>query len=335
MGPEAQVPESEVEIPEKLSVGENLGASISQQTGEEQINLGGAIIKKEAPAPSITKEDTLSVPESEAKVQEAKPKPKPKHKAKHKGKAKPKPKKTLIDEVPIIDGHLPAGLPTAEQLILMINRDFEAIFKLGDKDGDGTLCHSEIEVLLIELLEHRELPLGTKTVAGFMYKVDRDRKGLVCKEEFNNWFRSECLADRSILMNVMGSDEKREWLGELTERAIKMFDMDEDGCLSIEELICFFAEVSKQWGEDSSSREQIEQTLVLYNKKKDGKLGEDELQKLLKEMMANLFFHTDGGRTSASSSRVSPDAVPLLPAAPKMPASPALVSPASPAAMGS
>lgn len=197
MGPEAQLPESEVEVPEKLSeklsVGENLASSISQQTGEEQINLGGAVIKEEAPAPSITKEDTLSVPEGEAKVQEAKPKPKPKHRAKHKGKAKPKAKKTLIDEVPIIDGHLPAGLPTAEQLILMINRDFEAIFKLGDKDGDGTLCHSEIEVLLIELLEHRELPLGTKTVAGFMYKVDRDRKGLVCKEEFNSWFSQRML----------------------------------------------------------------------------------------------------------------------------------------------
>ena len=130
-------------------------------------------------------------------------------------------------------------------------RDLDKIFKAIDLDGDGTLSKEEI---LLCYEEHFGVPITEKEVDELFARIDLDNNGTIDYTEFV----AACMEEKSLITN------------ERLKQAFAMFDKDNSGALSpdeIKEVLCFNSEVTP---------EEVDDIVKQFDQNGDGEIQFDE-----------------------------------------------------------
>ena len=130
-------------------------------------------------------------------------------------------------------------------------RDLDKIFKAIDIDGDGSLSKEEI---LHGYEEHFGVPITEEQVDEMFEKIDLDGNGTIDYTEF-----------------VMATIEEKNLItNERLKMAFKMFDKDNSGALSpdeIKEVLCFDSSVDPS---------EVDQIIAEVDENGDGEIQFDE-----------------------------------------------------------
>jgi len=183
-----------------------------------------------------------------------------------------------------------------DNLSRLIREDFEQVFKKCDKNRDGYLNKKEMDQVL-DQLRRKGVVISAKTGAKIVSQADQDRDGRVSAKEFQEWIDKECLARQQNLLNLMNHSTTGDvlWIDCITNRAFKAADKDHDGQVDTEELVTYFTEVSKQFGEEPCSSEQMAKFMKNADVNKDGTMSKSEFRRIVKQIVVKLYLHADGG----------------------------------------
>ncbi|GMI88610.1 hypothetical protein HRI_002530300 [Hibiscus trionum] len=114
--------------------------------------------------------------------------------------------------------------------------EMKRVFATFDKNGDGFITKQELR----ESLTNIRMFLTEKEVEEMVVKLDRNGDGLIDFDEFCNL--CEATDDGDFGNNNDGSDPKRSaeegnaYEGEMLKEAFDVFDRDQDGLITVEEL---------------------------------------------------------------------------------------------------
>lgn len=148
--------------------------------------------------------------------------------------------------------------------------EFKEVFQIFDTDGNGTICQTELGIVLRAL---GQTPTDEE-VQELLQEADTNENGVI---EFNEFL--------TVLIKQM--NKPNDLLSEDNLlHAFETFDRDGDGFITAPELKAFFHEIGEVTVTDDESKEMIE----AENTSSKGQMDFDEFKKM---MMKNINHCTD------------------------------------------
>jgi len=139
--------------------------------------------------------------------------------------------------------------------------EFKEVFKIFDADGNGTICITELGIVMRAL---GQTPTDQE-LKEIMDDFDENRDGVISFEEF--------LGLMVVLINKVDEVKKEDNL----LQAFRVFDKDMDGFISCEELKDFFHGIGEQTLTDCDIQEMIKGA----DMNNDGKLDFQEFKSMM------------------------------------------------------